>query len=105
VSIYHFIGLLKLHGNSLAAALVAAFPEHDWKLFRFQTTPHHLFEDWSQVESFVKFAEERMRVKERQDWYRVSLDHLWRLGGGQLVAKNGGLYEVPLLSVFAQSVR
>jgi hypothetical protein len=90
-------GLLALHGNSLYATLKAAYPEHAWQPYRFVASPHNLHLHWSEVESFIKFAAKKLRVRAVEDWYRVSQDHLWRLGGGQLVAKNGGLLAVPPL--------
>lgn len=87
-------GLLVTYKNSLSDALKAIYPEHEWKSYRFSATPHGLHESWHEVEGFIKDAEKKLRIKSSQDWYRVSQDMLWRLGGGQLVAMNGGLYQV-----------
>jgi hypothetical protein len=91
-------GLLRIYNNSLSEALRTIYADHDWKSYLFNVTRHDLHEDWTQVENFVKDAEKRLRIKCNDDWLRVSQETLWRLGGGQLIAKNGGLVEVRLSS-------
>lgn len=70
------------------------YPEHNWQPYLFSATPRHLHKKWDEVTRFISYVEKFLRIKEPNDWYRVSLDHLSRLGGAQLIAKNGGLYAV-----------
>lgn len=87
-------GLLALYNNSLSAALEAVYPEVAWQRHRFAHSPHNLYQQWEVVEDFIKYASKRLYIESLDDWHRVSQDQLWRIGGGQLVAKNGGLQAV-----------
>ncbi len=93
-------GLMNRYENSLFTALKTIYPERKWYPFRFKSGPHRVFTQWAHVEEFIQFAMDKLQIKQHEDWYRASMEQMWRLGGGQLILQNGGLYEVRIKTLF-----
>lgn len=87
--------LLRLFGGSPYKMLKALYPEHSWQPHLFKTSPRSYWEtNRPAIENFFNFAAEQCGVTSLDDWYRVSLKQLKRLGGFQMIMRNGGLFTV-----------
>lgn len=74
-------------------AIMQSIPDFDWKPWLFRQVPHGYWEDWKNRRACVDWLGEELKLKSREDWYRV---------GGKAVKKVGGS---GLLGVFGDSIR
>eukprot|EP01126_Amoeba_proteus_P045601 TRINITY_DN5116_c1_g1_i3.p1 TRINITY_DN5116_c1_g1~~TRINITY_DN5116_c1_g1_i3.p1 ORF type:complete len:172 (-),score=19.14 TRINITY_DN5116_c1_g1_i3:629-1144(-) len=77
-------GVLHRFGNSLYKALRAAYPEEDFLPWKFQYSPGKIWRDEEVMGKFIKWAEERLKINTRQDWYRISIQQLGLIGGKKI---------------------
>src|SRR5690348_11404117 len=88
-------GKLELFSASLSfRALTSAFPEHNWQAWDFARTPRSITQDKNTLQQYLRFLEDKLQIKTMEDWYRVSMDQMKKLGGSHLILKNGGLSNV-----------
>lgn len=94
------LGLSQKFGKSNLKMLTETYPEAALKPWLFLATPKAIWDDFGTVISFIgtllyaqccttltlltDYATWKMRIRELEDWYRVSAEHLAFLGGLQL---------------------
>jgi len=92
----HASGLLKAYNGSLAKALRALYPEHNWQEWRFRKVPQHFWDNKQNILRYMKWVSDEIGVVSMRDWYSLSNKQFIHLGGSRLLMKYGGL--IPLLS-------
>jgi len=74
------LSLLKVYNNSPSKALVNAYPEHNWQLWRFKTQPRsywdNMMKDNKEALRMMDWLGDKLTVTHLNDWYRVSMQQL-----------------------------
>jgi len=83
--------LMSYHKNSLAKALVTAYPDYPWQAWRFGNVPVSMWDEPERGREFVVWAGKTLGVKELNDWYEIRNEEVRKLGGAYLLQRNGGL--------------
>eukprot|EP01114_Cavostelium_apophysatum_P021760 TRINITY_DN7678_c1_g1_i3.p1 TRINITY_DN7678_c1_g1~~TRINITY_DN7678_c1_g1_i3.p1 ORF type:complete len:362 (-),score=85.74 TRINITY_DN7678_c1_g1_i3:265-1350(-) len=73
------------YGGSVSKAITTLYPDHVWKLHRFENVPRNYWADPKNRRSFFEDIAKGCNVKERSDWYRVSKNEIKRQGGSRLL--------------------
>lgn len=89
-------GLLTMYDDSLADALLDAFPEHKWQPWRFQRAPRGFWKAQVAAEEFLSLRElleskTELQISSLEDWYRLSLAQQKAAGILHVVSQFGGL--------------
>lgn len=85
---------MKQYGNSLYAILRTVYPHYDWDPWRFSLLPRSTIGDSTVLKQAILHVEKNLSIEQPEDWYRVSLNQLKRLGVDALFRKSGGLVSV-----------
>eukprot|EP01128_Nolandella_sp_AFSM9_P008126 TRINITY_DN4682_c0_g1_i1.p1 TRINITY_DN4682_c0_g1~~TRINITY_DN4682_c0_g1_i1.p1 ORF type:complete len:585 (-),score=94.63 TRINITY_DN4682_c0_g1_i1:175-1866(-) len=88
---HHGRALLLLFNHSPYKLLSSVYSTVEWKAHLFHSLPQDVWRDEEAVRDFLEYASEQLLIEKPQDWYRVSLSQLSKLGGKQIIQKNGGL--------------
>lgn len=86
--------LLKLYNYSPSKALMACYPDHEWKPWKFQMTTQNYFNAHDHVSKYLSELAEKFSIQTLDDWYRVDRVQLHQQGAGRLLAKFGGLHGI-----------
>lgn len=81
-------GLLEIFGNSVSSALMAAYPEHEWKLFRFEVVPRGYWSNDKNVQEYLLWLGDKLGLETMEDWYKVTRRNFVENGGSRLIALN-----------------
>ena len=68
--------ILKLYGNSLLKALQNIFPDHHWKLWRFDQVSKELWEDVKNHREYFDWVGKELGVQKLEDWYQIQTKQL-----------------------------
>jgi len=79
------------YGQSLYTLLKAVYREHDWLPWKFSSTPRGLWSDEEVLRRVVRYVEDSLKFKSKEDWHRISKDQLRALGVENFFVKNGGV--------------
>ena len=83
------------YAGSLTQALQKAYPEVEWKIWRFGNVPAGFWNSDVNVKNYLVWLEEKLSIKNLDDWYHITLNQIIDLRGYGLLRKKGGL--MPLL--------
>jgi hypothetical protein len=72
--------LMMIYG-SLPKVLETFHPEHNWDPFSRPLLGKHYWQDSKNIVEFMKKLEVQFAIKSKEDWYRVSMKQIRRLGG------------------------
>jgi len=88
VKAHHGAGLLKRYGNSPQRLLAALYPHQRWLPWLFPHTPKAF---WARLDNQRRFLDwlgsERLGVRERSDWYRVTAAEVAAHQGAYLITR------------------
>ncbi len=74
--------------------LSTVYPNYNWVPFNFKRAPRNLINDPKFVEIILKEVENKLIIINLEDWYRVSISQLQKLGFNYLLfSKYGTLFE------------
>ena len=65
--------LLEKHNNSPSALLKVVYPEYEWLPWRFNRCPPEYWSDMGNQQKFMEWAGKELKIKEMNDWYKVSV--------------------------------
>lgn len=68
------------------------FPEHEWKPWKFQTTPQNYWVSAENVKSYMDWLGEELGYKSMDDWYKITQAGFLKNGGGALLHKYHELF-------------
>jgi len=92
---------LKKHNNSLSSLLQSNYPNHNWEVWRFKSTPRHF---WSQFENqrfFFCSLASILKIRSLSDWYSISNAEIEKYGGqGLLKHYYGGSFIRALKTIY-----
>lgn len=74
------------HDSSLVNALLEAFPTHEWKPWKFKRCPVGWWKEPANQRAFLDDAYLSLELKSMDDWYRVTVARVQRLGGASGIA-------------------
>jgi hypothetical protein len=86
---------MRIYQDSVLAALSDTFPEHKWEPWLFSNISQgiwkNIFADPNLRKGFVNYMEKTLRLKDLDDWYRVSVVEMREAGIKPVPASHGGL--------------
>lgn len=94
--------LLSRYSYSVANALKAVFPEHEWDINRFSTKPRNY---WTSIKNQKEFMEHirinlGVKVDDFDAWYQVTPMDVIKLGGGSFMMKHSNSIANALKTVY-----
>eukprot|EP01114_Cavostelium_apophysatum_P017116 TRINITY_DN5009_c0_g1_i1.p1 TRINITY_DN5009_c0_g1~~TRINITY_DN5009_c0_g1_i1.p1 ORF type:complete len:369 (+),score=89.22 TRINITY_DN5009_c0_g1_i1:167-1273(+) len=98
-------GLLSHFEGSIPKMLRSVYPSLDWKEYRFQ---HHRLEEgyWKKSDHQIAFLNdlgEKMKVRNKEDWFRVKFDDFDDFGGRSLLKLYGFSPMRTVMAVYGQT--
>lgn len=78
--------LLKRYKSSLALTLNSVYPDHDWKEWKFASSPKRPPADF--ISKLVGSIGLELGIIELEDWYSVSAAEFERIAGARLVVND-----------------
>lgn len=78
-------GVLKRWDNSLAGALLAIYPGHDWAPWKFENVPSNWWMNVANQRRFFEAIRIELGVRSMDDWYNVSGTAVQALGANGLM--------------------
>ncbi len=87
-------GVLYYYRDCLSEALEILYPEYVWLPWHFQTSPRSLWKRDNRVIEFVHWVGKTLGITQLDEWYHVPLSNIKQLGGKNLLAIRGGLYNI-----------
>ncbi len=82
----HGISLVSKHGSA-AAAVMAAFPEYEWREWLFTSTPVGFWNDTANVRRYLEWLGDRLGFTEPEDWYGLRIQDVKKNCGAALRVK------------------
>ena len=70
------------YGNSPSKLLLDIYPDHQWKVWRFQKVPRGYWNRLESIKDWVEFMDwlsTKLEIRYLSDWYRVSLEQIQRV--------------------------
>eukprot|EP01114_Cavostelium_apophysatum_P002784 TRINITY_DN12484_c0_g1_i1.p1 TRINITY_DN12484_c0_g1~~TRINITY_DN12484_c0_g1_i1.p1 ORF type:complete len:383 (-),score=89.96 TRINITY_DN12484_c0_g1_i1:20-1168(-) len=80
--------VLRYHNSSLSKALMTAYPEHSWKVWRFRRLDPGFWANKSNQEDFISDLQKQLGVTHWEEWYKFDEADVRKYGGSGLL----GLY-------------
>lgn len=74
--------------------LKTVYPEHNWKLWKFERVPAYYLSDTDMIKEMVQFVEESLGITDPNDWYFVSYPQMESLGCSNLLKHFGGIIPI-----------
>jgi hypothetical protein len=65
--------LKNMYNNSPPRMLINVYSDYDWLPWKFATLPRHYWNDIKNQMKFMDWAEKQLNIKEKSDWYKVTL--------------------------------
>jgi hypothetical protein len=94
-------GLLRgVHNNSLWAALKAAYPEHEWRPWRFRTAPMGFWQQRENQQWFMECLCADLGITTTEQRERITREDIQRYGGAGLLAEYQGSAKDVLRALF-----
>eukprot|EP01118_Nematostelium_gracile_P014074 TRINITY_DN5417_c0_g1_i1.p1 TRINITY_DN5417_c0_g1~~TRINITY_DN5417_c0_g1_i1.p1 ORF type:complete len:333 (+),score=55.76 TRINITY_DN5417_c0_g1_i1:286-1284(+) len=72
---------------SLFSLVKETYPTHDWKMWRFRSSPRSTFYHKENVDEFINFATSKLGITELKDWYHVTTENITQLNGNGLIRR------------------
>lgn len=84
--------MLSVYGGSALRLLQAAYPDFAWQPWRFAFNPRKFWESPEVLSLFIEYAVAELGIRRPEDWYRISLGRIKKLGGLKVIEMAGGLH-------------
>ena len=62
-----------MHADSLFKVLSAVYSEYEWLPWKFDIVPRNIWADVNNQKKFMEWAGKELKIKEMNDWYKVSV--------------------------------
>eukprot|EP01114_Cavostelium_apophysatum_P012589 TRINITY_DN2854_c0_g1_i1.p1 TRINITY_DN2854_c0_g1~~TRINITY_DN2854_c0_g1_i1.p1 ORF type:complete len:464 (+),score=89.13 TRINITY_DN2854_c0_g1_i1:116-1507(+) len=98
----HGRGLLNHYGNSLVKAITTIFPEHQWKIWKFEKITEGFWQNRDHQRDFLADLAKFHNFNSWEDWYRVTNQMIRVHGGASLLILYGGSAMKAIMSVFPE---
>lgn len=92
--------LLQHYGGSVAKAVMATYPEHDWKPWKFAKLPQEFWNSIENQQSFFDWLSGELNLKNLDDWYSVKVSSVREKGDKGLLRMYDGSLGVALSTVY-----
>jgi hypothetical protein len=73
--------VLYAYKDSVSRTLKATFPDHEWQEWRFPAAPNAFWESVANRRRFMDWASVQLGVKSMEDWERITIDQISKVGG------------------------
>jgi hypothetical protein len=93
-------GLLEYYCNSPMRALQDVYPKYNWLPWKFNKWKTGFIGE-KELSSFVGYLTKELKIKDMQDWYRISLNQINKITPNTVVCKLGGISNM-LTKVYPQ---
>eukprot|EP01125_Pyxidicula_operculata_P022520 TRINITY_DN924_c0_g1_i3.p1 TRINITY_DN924_c0_g1~~TRINITY_DN924_c0_g1_i3.p1 ORF type:complete len:367 (-),score=32.65 TRINITY_DN924_c0_g1_i3:25-1125(-) len=87
-------GLLNIYNNSLHLLLKDNIPEYEWEQWKFKFLPQRTWDSSDNIKGFIKYIEQSLKIKNIDEWYRISTIQLNKFGAQGLLKKYGSIYSI-----------
>jgi hypothetical protein len=67
------INLLAKYEGSTKQLLAQIFPEYKWIPWEFAKASQNFWDDVNNQRNYLNWAEKRLKIKEMEDWYNITL--------------------------------
>jgi hypothetical protein len=71
--------LLHAYNFSISNVLSNVYPEYEWLPWRFEVIPKSYWAGVNNQIKFMRWVEQKLKIKELEDWYNVELKVPWEL--------------------------
>ena len=90
--------LCKIHKGSPTAALITAYPEHNWCMWKFNTVADGFWKSTENKQKYFDWLGSKIGIKQPDDWYeKLSIAVIQQNHGGSLLTMHGS----PLVALMA----
>eukprot|EP01114_Cavostelium_apophysatum_P006968 TRINITY_DN1858_c0_g2_i1.p1 TRINITY_DN1858_c0_g2~~TRINITY_DN1858_c0_g2_i1.p1 ORF type:complete len:606 (-),score=106.11 TRINITY_DN1858_c0_g2_i1:180-1967(-) len=96
--------ILDQHGGSHTKAIMSAFPELPWVVWRFAHTSPSI-ELWSSQKNrrdYLDYVAQQLRISRWEDWYRVTQSDINAIGGASIIRYFGNDHVKMLQNVYPE---
>ena len=83
--------LLEKYNSSIYRLLTSVFPEFDFLPWKFSQAPKGILNRPNIILKAIKLAENKLNIKNGNDWNRVSMEDLKEIGVQKVFIRNGGI--------------
>jgi hypothetical protein len=73
--------------GSIAAMVTAAYPEHKFLPWKFVRLEKRFWETAANRRRFLDWAAAELQVRQAEDWYSISTQQLWNVGGRAILMR------------------
>src|SRR5690348_8317947 len=77
--------LLKEYKQSPSKMLINIYPQHEWKLWKFDSIPKGYWDDPLNRNDFLSNLFKSLQLSEMDDWYNISSKDIINYGGSSLL--------------------
>lgn len=82
-------GLISRYASSVPRLLAVAYPDFDWKPWRFTQTASHFWWEKSNCVAYLRWLAKELNLKSPEGWYRVRREDFVKYHGGSLFVVSG----------------
>jgi hypothetical protein len=65
--------LMGKYNGVLSNLLAEVYPENEWLPWKFVICPHNYWDDMKNQRKFIDWAAKQLNIKEKSDWYNVTV--------------------------------
>ena len=87
-------GLLSRYGNSPSKVLLSLYPNHNWMMWKFERVPSGFWDSAKNKKLFLDWLSKELKLKQLDDWYRISVQEIRRMAPATPFRKYGGMTSV-----------
>jgi hypothetical protein len=73
--------------KSLPRCLCLAYPEHDWKVWKFKQVPVFYWNEFKNRKKFFDSLAAELHITQLEDWYEITIHTIVKHGGSALLLK------------------
>eukprot|EP01114_Cavostelium_apophysatum_P003467 TRINITY_DN1335_c0_g4_i6.p1 TRINITY_DN1335_c0_g4~~TRINITY_DN1335_c0_g4_i6.p1 ORF type:complete len:879 (-),score=171.48 TRINITY_DN1335_c0_g4_i6:765-3401(-) len=81
-------GQLIQNDGTFSEALARAFPEHDWKVWKFQKLPYGFWSREENQKAFLDSTAKKLQLKSLEDWHAITEEDVLNCGGSGLLKEH-----------------
>jgi hypothetical protein len=82
------------HGGSISTALFHAFPEYEWKLWKFIQVPRGFWDKDINLKAYISWLADELNICKMEDWYSVTWNQVMEMRGTTVIQRYGGFLAV-----------
>eukprot|EP01114_Cavostelium_apophysatum_P001389 TRINITY_DN11199_c0_g1_i1.p1 TRINITY_DN11199_c0_g1~~TRINITY_DN11199_c0_g1_i1.p1 ORF type:complete len:588 (-),score=156.40 TRINITY_DN11199_c0_g1_i1:19-1782(-) len=93
-------GMFTASDGSISRLMMSAYPEKNWKIYRFRAVPSGYWNDASKHRNFFNDVAAELGIKNYEDWYKVRAFTIKDLGGAGLLRHYSNCLAKALQTIF-----